>query len=303
MVYSPHNNYSISVIMGIKIFSFLVTCLPVWASDERPLPLKPSLSSWSHRAYIQRRNYASQKECKEGKLRLSGIIKRCGVDLALLHKNIFDWDTLKVAALVVPTVALAYKFDHKIHANFYDVQNHKNVRQPPRWTRELARFINAPIIAGLGSQLFLSNDKEMRATAQIMLLGIPILIYVNEIIRLLKFDICYRPWNGSFSSVERAPGGFPSGHVSKATYLAVLYGMRYGYKFALPLSAVAGFIGTIFLAGNRHYLSQLIAGVGVGVIYGLAASKVVDYKLTHDCHFGLGLDPQGGPNLSISWRF
>jgi membrane-associated phospholipid phosphatase len=303
MVYSPHNNYSVSVGIKTKILCLLVINSIMSASDQDNLSAKSNVSFWSQRAYIQRRNDAAQKDCKNGKLRFSGVIKRCGRDFALLHKNLFSWDTLKVAAVIVPSVAVAYKFDHKIHKNFYDVQHHKNVRQPPKWTRELARFITAPIIAGLGSQAFLSNDKEMRATSQVMLLGIPILIYVNELVRFLKFDICYRPWNGNFSSVKRTPGGFPSGHVSKSMYLAVLYGMRYGPKYAFPLGAMTAFIGTAFLAGNRHYLSQLIAGVGLGAIYGLAASKVVDYKLTHDCQLGFGVDPQGGPNLSISWRF
>ena len=55
----------------------------------------------------------------------------------------------------------------------------------------------------------------------------------------------------------------------------VLYGMRFGYQFAVPLGAVTAFVGTTFLACNRHYFSQLIAGAGFGAIYALAANKVI----------------------------
>ena len=66
------------------------------------------------------------------------------------------------------------------------------------------------------------------------------------------------------------------------------------------------FIATTFLSCNRHYLSQLIAGVGFGAVYALSASKVVDFNLKHNKDIkieGHYDSKTQTPSLTISWRF
>jgi len=125
----------------------------------------------------------------------------------------------------------------------------------------------------------------------------------KKLIKKFKFDACLRPWNGKFDKNERSYGGLPSGHVAEATYTAVLYGMRFGYQLAVPLGAVTAFVGVTFLACNRHYFSQLIAGVGFGAMYALAANKVVDSRLQKDLSLAMSVNEQGGPSFGISYRF
>ena len=138
-----------------------------------------------------------------------------------------------------------------------------------------------------------------------MLISIPFLIYVNQAIKNLKCEMSLRPWNGDFSREKRISGGFPSGHLSKATYLAVLFGSRFGYKFAIPLTLFAAFTGISFIVSNRHYTSQVIAGLGFGTAYALAASKLVDMHLAKNKNLAVDLtvNEYGGPAVNLSYRF
>lgn len=260
--------------------------------------------SRSHKSYIKRRNDAALK--KPHTRYVSEFVTTFARNVYLLHRNLIDWDTLKVAAGIVPATLIAHHFDDKIQCTFYDKNNHKNINQMPHWTRELARHITGPTIGLLAIQGFLSNNDDFRLTNQIMLIGVPILVFMNQFIKKMNFEMCYRPWHEQFSCVKRSLGGFPSGHLSHAVYLAVLYGVRHGYKFALSLGCMSVFIATTFLSCNRHYLSQLIAGVGFGTVYGLSASKVVDFNLKHNQDIkieGHYDSKTQTPSLTISWRF
>jgi membrane-associated phospholipid phosphatase len=90
--------------------------------------------------------------------------------------------------------------------------------------------------------------------------------------------------------------------MAQAAYIATLYGMRFGHKYAIPLSFFAASVGIVFLNCNRHYFSQLVAGVGLGVMYGIAANKVIDSKLAQDVTVGLTFD-RGGPAIKACYRF
>ena len=87
--------------------------------------------------------------------------------------------------------------------------------------------------------------------------------------------------------------------------MAVLYGMRFGINFALPLGSVAAFVTVIFLSSNRHYLSQMIAGAGFGAMYALSASRLIDSKLAKrsELQLGLGVGDYGEPIMKVSMKF
>jgi membrane-associated phospholipid phosphatase len=275
----------------MRSFFFIINASLIFAQEESDNTLR-------------RMRFGSLPRIKRSKqLSLATLCKNIGYDLLMLHKNIFHVDTLKIAAAIVPIVLATHQIDDEIHANFYTKESHQNIHQMPKWTRELARFVNTPIISGFGIAGLLSSNDDFRYTTHIMLLSIPILIYMNQLIGKMKFDINLRPWNGEFSRIKRSPGGFPSGHMAKGTYIATLYGMRYGYKFALPLSVATAFIGVTFLASNRHYLSQLVAGVGFGLVYGFAATKLVNNKIIQKTNFSIKSDDYGNPAVAFSYKF
>jgi hypothetical protein len=215
-------------------------------------------------------------------------------DVIDLHLNIISKETFIVIAATMSPYLISRQIDDHIQCHFFSHTNHKNINQCPHWCKSLVRFgIGVPIVA-FGSQLFLSRDPEWREAAWMLLLGIPFVIFGKDVIKTFDADFCLRPWHEDFcQDHKRGGGGFPSGHMAQASYIATLYGMRFGPKLAVPLTFFAAALGIIFVNCNRHYLSQLIAGAGLGAIYGIAANKVIDRKLSESWNVGLCIDRHG----------
>jgi hypothetical protein len=224
-------------------------------------------------------------------------------DVLLLHANIVSTQTYIVIASTLPVYLAARLIDEDIQCHFFTHTIHKNINQIPSWCHQLVRFgIGVPIVI-FGSQLFISQNPEWKEAAWMLLLGMPFVIFGKDIIKKFEADFCLRPWHEDFCHPHKqALGGFPSGHMAQATYIATLYGMRFGPKLAVPLAFFAAALGIVFLNCNRHYFSQIVAGAGLGAIYGIAANKVIDCKLGNDMSVGFCFD-HGNPALKVCYRF
>ncbi|HLJ31991.1 MAG TPA: phosphatase PAP2 family protein, partial [Candidatus Babeliales bacterium] len=181
----------------------------------------------------------------------------------------------------------------------------RNRNEPAQWSKEIARLSIGVPIALLGTQAFFSRNANMQMTSRIFLTGMPFVLLAKDLIKKLDFDVCKRPFHEKFAKHQRSFGGFPSGHLAEATYMAVLYGVRFGPNFAIPLGAVAAFVTIIFLSSNRHYLSQMIAGAGFGAMYAMSANHLIDSKLAKKRNLRLGLtkDDNGNPAMKLSLDF
>ncbi len=234
---------------------------------------------------------------------LGDIISSAIPNVLTLHKNLFSWNTFKVAATAFPLFVAARMFDEKLQNCFYKRSCHKNINQMPDWCREVARLSIGIPVALLGVDAFFSGDDEKRWMAQILMLGLPFVIWTKKMVRKIDCDLALRPWNEHFSCDTRAHGGFPSGHMAQAIYMTVLYGSRFGPAYAIPLGFIASFLGINFLTCNRHYASQLVAGGAFGAMYALAASAVIDSRLAEQIDFGLASDDAGRPGFSLTFRW
>lgn len=224
-------------------------------------------------------------------------------DAALLHRNLLTWDSVKIISSLFPFFVASRMLDDQVHHYFYDARHHKNIHQLPHWCHEACKFaIGIPIVL-LGTQAFLSVHEEMRQTSRMLLLGIPFVIWGKTVIKKATFDCSLRPWNEKFSAERRAYGGFPSGHVAEATYTAVLYGMRYGPRYAIPLGLGSLIVALTFVNCNRHLVSQVVAGAGLGALYGVAANRRVDQKLAQAWALRMSTTDTGDPALQLSWSF
>jgi hypothetical protein len=225
-------------------------------------------------------------------------------DVIKVNLGIFSWDSFKIFVTTAPFFVSARMIDEKLHNCFFDQCNKKNKNEPAQWCKEVARLsIGVPIVL-LGAQAFLSRDDNMQMTSQIFLTGMPFVLIAKDLIKKLDFDMCKRPFHETFAKEQRAYGGFPSGHLAEATYMAVLYGMRFGPNFAVPLGSIAAFVTLVFLSSNRHYLSQMIAGAAFGGMYALSANQLIDTKLAkkHDLKLSLTTD-NGKPAMKLSMKF
>jgi len=220
---------------------------------------------------------------------------------------LFSVDTLKVISTTFPFYTLTRMFDDDIQKCFHKVCCHTDVNQAPRWCHTLSQYgLGIPITA-LGLMTIFGGNEEFRTTGRIFLIGMPFVIWGKDIIKKFNFDANRRPWCDRFSCKERALGGFPSGHMAEVSYMTVLYGLRYGVKAAIPLGIFSTFLGVTFLNCNRHYVSQLVAGAGLGTIFALAADKVIDKRLKekYDQRFSCGFDTDsaGHPAMKVGLIF
>ncbi len=60
---------------------------------------------------------------------------------------------------------------------------------------------------------------------------------------------------------------FPSGHTSAAFQGAAFIHIRYGWKYALPAYAAAGFVGWSRIEGesDKHDITDVLAGAAIGI--------------------------------------
>lgn len=240
------------------------------------------------------------------KHRVTHILGEFAGDVVKINLGLFAWDSLKVFVITAPFFAGARMIDEKLHNCFFDHKNKKNINEPAQWCKEVARLSIGIPIALLGTQAFFSREPNMQTTSQVFLTGMPFVLLAKDIFKeQLNFDLCKRPFHQTFAKEQRKFGGFPSGHLAEATYTAVLYGMRFGINYALPLGSVAVFVTIVFLSSNRHYLSQMIAGAGFGAMYALSANRLVESKLAKksELQLGLGVGDHGEPVAKLSMRF
>lgn len=240
------------------------------------------------------------------KHRITHILGEFAGDAIKINLGLFSWDSLKVFVITAPFFAGARMIDEKLHNCFFDHKTKKNRNEPAQWCKEVARFSIGIPIGLLSAQAVFSHDENMRTTSQVFVTGMPFVLLAKDIFKeQLNFDLCKRPFHQVFAKEQRKYGGFPSGHLAEATYMAVLYGLRFGINYALPLGGIATFVTIVFLSSNRHYLSQMIAGAGFGAMYALSANRLIDSKLAkkHDLELGLAAGKHGEPVMKLSMRF
>lgn len=252
-----------------------------------------------HRCWA--RSHRERKPCYGNHLsrHLNHVVR----DIALLNYNVLSWDTFKIAVTLFPAVIAARMFDQRVQNCFFDAKHQKNVCQLPKACHDIAKFsIGLPILF-LGSFVVFGQDPEVRETAWLYLLGMPFVIFMKDLAKKLDFDVCLRPYHEKFAPKKRLTGGFPSGHLAEATYTAVLWGMRYGPKAAIPLGFLAALVGGVFINCNRHYTSQLLAGAGFGAIYAVAANKVIDRNLSRDWRLYMQSNGVHGTGFGVHTSF
>lgn len=264
---------------------------------EKKTRLAENRAARNHRPWFRNRPPA--------KHRITTWLGEFAYDAVKINLGLFSWDSFKIFVTTAPFFVGARIIDDKLHNCFFDHKNKCNKNEPSQWVKEVARLSIGVPIALLSTQAFFSRNEDMQMTSRVFLTGMPFVFLAKDLIKKLDFDLCKRPYHEKFAKEQRTYGGFPSGHLAEATYTAVLYGMRFGPNFAVPLGSVAAFVTVIFLSSNRHYLSQMIAGAGFGAMYALSANRLIDAKLAqkHNMQLSLSTNENGGPVMQLTMKF
>lgn len=304
---------AMNCIKKILCFIAITSCVTaLYSDDQKPLSYTQGRSK---RAREKKERLAANRAARNhrpwfrnrppAKHRITTMLGGFAEDVVRVNLGLFSWDSFKIFVTTAPFFAGARIIDEKLHNCFFDHKSKRNLNEPAQWSKEIARLSIGIPIALLGSQAFFSRNADMQTTSQIFLTGMPFVLIAKDLIKKLDFDLCKRPYHEKFAKNQRKFGGFPSGHLAEATYTAVLYGMRFGPNYAVPLGSIAAFVTVIFLSSNRHYLSQMVAGAGFGAMYAVSANNLINSKLAkkRDLHLGLGTTDKGDPAMKLSMRF
>lgn len=212
-------------------------------------------------------------------------------DTAALHYEIFTWETLKLALIFGALYGAAHVMDSKVHDCFYCSDSHKN---KGCMSRTASKFMFAvPTIIALSYTAFVFNSwsEELSVSARVFASGLLPLEILKSLFKTAQLQPCLRPKCEFFDKSKQYYGGFPSGHMAFMAYEATYLGLEYGWKAGVPLGALALAIFAGALDSNRHFASQLIAGTGLGVVYGVAAHRVMNCYFAQDVKCDLVVEP------------
>jgi membrane-associated phospholipid phosphatase len=224
-------------------------------------------------------------------------------DALLLQVNLFTVTSAKILTAITPFYLTTRIIDEPMQCKFYDANNHKNINQLPKACHSIGKnVIGVPMVV-LSSLAFFAPTEGLRETARMFIIGLPFVHWGKDLIKTCDAKICLRPWHEDFDRKKRSTGGFPSGHMANVTYMTALFGIRHGAKFAVPLGLLATFIFADFFNCNRHYLSQLVAGAGLGLLYAFAANRVIEKKIAQRMRVCLDVDARGRANITAACDF
>lgn len=121
-------------------------------------------------------------------------------------------------------------------------------------------------ILGLGL-LWLWGNNDWKARSIILMIGV---LITAVLVMVLKFTIRRRRPEGEWGRIYRAtdPHSFPSGHAARAALLAVLACSFNVPWFGLVLVIWAPLVSLARVAMGLHYLSDVIAGIIIGISIG-----------------------------------
>lgn len=224
------------------------------------------------------------------------------VDIFDLGKNLLTVDSARIIAGFTPVYIATRWVDEDVQKSFYDGACHKNINQLPKVCHQAAqKGVAAPMVF-LSSLTFFGWTEDIRLTGRMTAITLPFVQSGKDIIKKAEFKACLRPWHEEFSDKKRSTGGFPSGHMANVTFMTALWWKRHGPKWGIPLSLFSVLVFVDFANCNRHYVSQLVAGAGLGLLFAFAADKVVTKKLNDRLSIG-PCSYNGNPGFGVSYNF
>jgi len=199
------------------------------------------------------------------------------------NRQLLAPDTLKILTTTTPLYIASRAGDHPLHHKFYSRKHHKNKRQLPQCCYHTVDIGLGVVMISLASLSLWSPDEHLQSVAQLYAVTLPYTWAIKKIIKRIKAEPCIRPKNQHFSRQQIYYGGCPSGHMMEGVYTAVYFGTQMGPWFGVPLGLFTAIMTIDFVTCNRHFISQMVAGAGLGMIFAYAANNALKCCNTPVC--------------------
>ncbi len=166
-------------------------------------------------------------------------------------------------AIAVPllfTTAGLYSLTDNDIVNKYDVQEERN-EWIPNYHHHADDYLQyAPIVAVYGLNALGVKGKNNFGNRTALLIKSELLVGVLTY-SLKKITAVPRPDTGQ-------PTSFPSGHTAQAFAAATFMAKEYGHKsiwYSVGAYTVATGVGAMRMMNNRHWVSDVLVGAGIGI--------------------------------------
>ena len=211
-------------------------------------------------------------------------------------------------SLIIPGVMIAYGLTalendglKNINKEFKDEVYAENLHKKVSIDNYL-QFAPAASVYALNA-MGIKSKNNFRDRSMIFLMSN--IILTGSVHSLKKITAVQRPDGGAYTS-------FPSGHTAEAFANAEL--MRQEYKDVSPWYGVAGYVmaattGYLRMYNNKHWLSDVVAGAGVGIVSTKLAYWIypaIKRKLFKDKNMNAMFIPfyqSGGGGLAFVYNF
>lgn len=144
------------------------------------------------------------------------------------------------------------------------------------------------LMAATGATYFVGSYLDATPVQEFGLLSFEALCLSGVQTLVLKVSVRrLRPDNTNLAA-------FPSGHTAASFSLATVAASKYGWEVGLPAFLAAGFVGYTRMESNKHYLSDVLFGAGLGIASARALFKVRKNKRPERYAFAPYVMPGGG---------
>jgi hypothetical protein len=141
------------------------------------------------------------------------------------------------------------------------IRKYRNEKFPNFHNRTDDYIVYAPLVAAYGLNLL--GVKGKHNYKDLSLYSATSLAMTTLVVQTLKYSIRRERPNAS------ARNSFPSGHTTSAFCFATILHKEFGKKskwYSIAGYAVASSVGTMRLLNNKHWLSDVCAGAGLGML-------------------------------------
>jgi hypothetical protein len=182
-------------------------------------------------------------------------------------ENSLSTEGLAIIGTSLAGSALAHEYDT-------DVYEHNRRGKDLIFDSETSGFLGTLGGGGLGigiaaAQLFLDQENGLKHARTIMLTS---LSHVTSAFIVSRKRPDLRHYYLPFDSA------YPSGHASSIFATATALSYAYGWVAGAPSFALATAISAARVSENAHWLSDVVAGAGLGIFWGVASYKVPEEK-------------------------
>jgi len=209
-------------------------------------------------------------------------------DVGESFSSLLSWDLLPQTLAIAGATGASAATDDDVEDYFTEVERLGDAGDVVSNAAVLAAGFGTVLVTG-----WLSDDPKHRSMSYDLMQG---LLMANAVAYAIKLP----------AQRERPDGGphsFPSGHAANTFTFAGILGHHYGWKVGVPLHAFAALVSLSRLDLESHWLSDTVAGAGLGLLVAHAVVRKAPLPSPSPNLSWVPVFARGGMGVQFSWQW